>query len=334
MSSEHETDSDLVALLLRAAGRREEPPVEVYNQTLEVAADAWRTKVVSRRRRRALIALSAAACILATLAGSLFAYRTLQTDEAVLAQVERVIGLAHMRPASREEWVSVRDRLMPLRDGAHFRTGGNGRAGILLNHGASVRLAEHTEIVFEGPARIRLVAGRVYLDNGSSAAGASPIEIETPAGVASDVGTQFEVSYVDTVYRVRVREGRVHIEHGTGAIETAAGEEVWIDAAGRVSRGRIAPDHEDWQWVETLSPAPNLEGQPVSVLLAWIARETGRAVRFETPEVERKARTTILHGEIHALAPLEALEVMLRTTDLAHTVLDDGTIVIRPRSSG
>jgi ferric-dicitrate binding protein FerR (iron transport regulator) len=239
-----------------------------------------------------------------------------------------------MRTASHEEWVSVHDRLLSLHDGAHVRTGSNGRAGILLDHGASMRLAEHTEIVFDGPARIRLVAGRVYLDSGGSTVGASPIEIETPAGVASDVGTQFEVSYVDTLYRVRVREGRVHIQRGPGAIETAAGEEVSIDAAGRVSRGRIAPDHEDWRWVESLSPAPDLEGQPVSVLLAWIARETGRTVRFETPEVERKARTTILYGEIHALAPLEALEVMLRTTDLAHTVLDDGTIVIRPRSSG
>jgi hypothetical protein len=52
-------------------------------------------------------------------------------------------------------------------------------------------------------------------------------------------------------------------------------------------------------------------------------------VTFERPEIERKASSTILHGSIRNLAPLEALSVMLATTDLEYALPDDGTILIR-----
>ena len=68
---------------------------------------------------------------------------------------------------------------------------------------------------------------------------------------------------------------------------------------------------------------------PLTVLLEWVARETGRVIQFDKPEIERKAGTTILHGNIRHLAPLEALEVMLATTDLEYALPDDGTILIR-----
>ena len=74
---------------------------------------------------------------------------------------------------------------------------------------------------------------------------------------------------------------------------------------------------------------PDLDDQPVTVLLDWVARETGRTLRYASAEVERQAATTILHGKIGQLAPLEALDAMLATTDLAYEVREDGTIEIR-----
>ncbi|MGH8284202.1 MAG: FecR domain-containing protein [Steroidobacteraceae bacterium] len=332
MSAEQESDSDLVAQLLRAAGRREEPPADAYRQTLDAATIAWRRTVRGRKRQR-FIGWAAAACVVAAVAVGLLIHGIRPNGAAIVARVERVIGAAEARGARDARWMPVNDRSPPLVQGAFLRTDKSGLAGVLLSGGASLRLAERTEISFDSESRVHLFAGRVYLDNGGSSGSAQRIEIETPAGVASDVGTQFEVQYVDAAYRVRVREGRVYIRRGAEAIESAAGEEISIDAAGTVTRERIARDHQDWRWVETLSPAPDLEGQPVSTLLAWVARETGRAVKFEPPEIEQKARSTILHGDIGALAPLEALEVMLETTDLAHTVLEDGTIVIRSRGT-
>ena len=71
----------------------------------------------------------------------------------------------------------------------------------------------------------------------------------------------------------------------------------------------------------------------MSFLLDWVARETGKEVRFAEPALVRKANTTILHGDIGDLAPLDALALMLATTDLEHAILDDGTILIRLRDS-
>jgi hypothetical protein len=75
---------------------------------------------------------------------------------------------------------------------------------------------------------------------------------------------------------------------------------------------------------------PDMDGQPASALIAWVARETGRNLRYATPQVEQRAATVILHGEIRHLAPLEALEAMLATTDL-WVELDGHTMEIRSR---
>jgi hypothetical protein len=60
-----------------------------------------------------------------------------------------------------------------------------------------------------------------------------------------------------------------------------------------------------------------------------VSHETGQPLRYADPEAERKAATVILHGPIGSLAPLEALRVMLATTDLTYEILPDGTIEVR-----
>jgi hypothetical protein len=53
-------------------------------------------------------------------------------------------------------------------------------------------------------------------------------------------------------------------------------------------------------------------------------------LRYESPAIEERAATVILHGDIRHLPPLAALEAMLATTDLEY-VLDGDTIEIRAR---
>ena len=91
----------------------------------------------------------------------------------------------------------------------------------------------------------------------------------------------------------------------------------------------IAANDPDWRWIHSLASAPDIDEQPLTVLLAWVARESGVKVRYASPAIERKATATILHGSIQRLKPFEALEVMLATTDLRHEVLSDGTILIK-----
>jgi hypothetical protein len=194
-----------------------------------------------------------------------------------------------------------------------------------------VRLAEATSLVLESPSTLRLVEGKVYLDTGRGERTGRSIEVVTPAGTARDVGTQFEVLYRDDAYRLRVRDGRVLLSRDAGDVTGGAGDQLSIDAGGGLMRTPIARDDSDWQWVESVAPAPDIDEKPLTVLLEWVAHETGRAVAFDTPEVERKAGTTILHGSIRNLAPLDALSVMLATTDFEYVLSDDGTILIRSK---
>ena len=80
-----------------------------------------------------------------------------------------------------------------------------------------------------------------------------------------------------------------------------------------------------------MASAPEINEQPVTELLEWVARETGRPIRYKDSEVERRAATTILHGSIRHFAPLEALGVMLATTNLEYVELPDGTLLIQTR---
>ena len=42
---------DMLAQLIRKAGRRETPPSDAYDQALAAATEAWQTKVRARRQR-------------------------------------------------------------------------------------------------------------------------------------------------------------------------------------------------------------------------------------------------------------------------------------------
>jgi hypothetical protein len=119
------------------------------------------------------------------------------------------------------------------------------------------------------------------------------------------------------------------LRRDAGQVDGQAGEQLTIRAGGVLERARIEADDPEWDWVESLAPAPDIDNQPVTVLLDWVARETGRSVRFANPEVARHAANTILHGNIRHLQPLEALSVMLATTDLEYALPDNVTILVR-----
>ena len=322
-------DSDLVAHLMRAAGRRIEPPAAAYDRVLEAATASWERKV----RRRRLVRVSGVAAASIAVVTAVLALVTIlhRAPEALVGNIDRVTGECEIMRGG--AWTTV-SGAVDLGAGQRIRTHGESRAGILLAGEVSLRLADRTEVLLESASRVRVLAGKIYVDTGASAASVHPrIEVVTPAGVAADYGTQFEVRYIEGVFRVRVREGRVSIDPSDAAsLGAVAGDDVTM-RAGAVERQRIAATDEEWQWAQSIAPKPDIDGRPVSFLLAWVARETGKEVRFAEPVLERKADTTILHGDIGDLAPLDALALMLATTDMEHAILDDGTILIRLRRS-
>jgi ferric-dicitrate binding protein FerR (iron transport regulator) len=323
-----ETKPDIVESLISAAGRRVEPPEEAYRQVLAAASVAFHEKTSRRRQRRYLLAAAAAA--VAVLAVALIA----QWPEpigarATLATVERVIGGVEV--AVGDAWQPLAEGRGSMGTGRRVRTLAHGRAALALAGGESLRLANDTEIMLDAPGRVYVARGTIYVDSGARPA-ASRIEVVTPAGTARDLGTQFELAVAGAALRLRVREGQVAIDQGGRSLTGRAGEQIAIDALGGVSRGVIASDSPAWLWAESIAPMPDMDGKPASLLISWVARETGRQLRYASPIVKQRASTVILHGNIEHLPPLDALEAMLATTDLECALAGD-TMEIRARDA-
>jgi ferric-dicitrate binding protein FerR (iron transport regulator) len=322
-------EMDIVESLIRSAGRRAEPPEDAYRQTLAAATDAFRSKAAQRRQRQLGIWAGAAAAAVLALA-MVAPWSPPAAERGELARVVRVIGSAEQ--ADGDDWRALDEGRGSLGTGARVRTRAGGRTALALSGGVSLRMAAETEVTLEAPGRLSVSGGTVYVDSGAIP-GAVRLEIVTPAGTARNVGTQFELQVAGTALRLRVREGSVSIDRGGQLLTGVAGEEIAIDALGFVVRGDIAPDADAWQWAESVAPTPDMDGRPASELIAWVARETGHSLRYASPLVEQRAMQVILHGNIRHLAPLEALDAMLATTDLVYE-LDGHTMEIRTRLPG
>lgn len=318
---------DLVESLIRTAGRRAEPPEEARQQVLAAATAAFREKTAHRNERLWLLWAGAAATLVFAIA-LMMRWAPPTADREELASVERIIGSAEQ--ATGDVWRPLGENPVALTSGMKLRTNAGGLAGLKLAGGASLRLATETEIMLDAPGRLYLKSGTIYLDNhGSLGTG---YRVETPAGTARDLGTQFELRVASGTLRLRVREGRVEIDRAGQLVSGAAGEQLEIDALGGVTRLPIEASDTAWLWAESVAPTPDVDGKPASVLIDWVARETGRRVVYASTLVEERAASVILHGNIRHLAPLVALDAMLATTDLEYVLLGD-TMEIRTRDT-
>lgn len=323
-SDRQQDSADFVGELIRQAGRRETPSAAEYDRVLAAATGAFDAKVHQRRRRRAL--RSMAAVVLVGIAATVLITNLPQPSPQTLAQVDRVVGPVEAQRGD-GTWTALSGEQSPIFATSRIRTGPGSRLGVRMTNGVSLRFAESTDVIFDGPDRIRLLSGKIYADAGQSSI-ARRITVETIVGLAWDIGTQFEVQYVNDIYRLRVREGQVNLQQESRELRGLAGEQLTIDAAQRVYRDRIASDDSQWQWTETVAPDPLVDARPVSVLLSWVARQTGRSIEYARPELELEAATTMLYGQVYHLEPLEVLDAMLATTDFTYALLEDGTIFV------
>lgn len=325
--------ADALARLIRAAGARQVPPSDAAERVYAVAESVWRGTVARRRRRRAAWAVAAGlvlAAAVARLAGDVGD----PAPAAMAARTDRVVGdVAALAPGD-TVWRPVAGDRAPIPAGTRLRSGTAAGAGLVLTGGTSLRLGASSEILLESASRAHLRSGRVYVDAGPLPGAANPLEIVTAQGSVSHVGTQFELAYGQEGLRLRVREGRVLLQRGGSATSAAAGgTEIFLGADGTLRRATVAGHGPDWDWVQALAPTPELRDRPLSVLLQWVARETGREVRFARPELRERAGRTTLHGAAESLLPMEAMAAVLATTDLRYELVGEGHILIdeRPR---
>jgi ferric-dicitrate binding protein FerR (iron transport regulator) len=222
----------------------------------------------------------------------------------------------------------------PIAAGSRVRTSPAAGLALAMNGRISARLDERSEVEVDSGHMLRLTSGALYVDTGSLPAAAGALRVETALGTVSDVGTVFQVNVRASSMRVRVREGLVQVDAAgrAGLVRSGAGEEIELDDRGAVRHGLVPPTHPAWTWAEALAPPFDVEDRPLLQFLEWVAHETGRHVRFEAPEVEAQAREVVLHGKARDLTPLQALDLMLSTTDLEYVLSTDQVILIRRRS--
>jgi ferric-dicitrate binding protein FerR (iron transport regulator) len=323
-----QNETELIESLLKRAGPRSEPPVRAYQQVHAAAMAAFRAKTTRRRERQWWLWASAAA-VTAFAIALMFQRTPPMAGRSELARVERVVGGAE--EATGDIWSALGETRTPLTTGMKLRTLADGRVALALAGGGSLRLDAETEVMLDAPGRLYVRHGTIYVDSGARP-GASRLEIVTPAGTARDIGTQFELQVAGSAMRLRVREGSVSIDRGGRSLTGGAGEQIAIDARGGISRDVIEPGDAAWQWAESIAPTPDIDGKPAAELIAWVARETGRDLRYVSPGAEQRASSVILHGNIRNLTPLAALEAMLATTDLEYELRGD-TMEIRTRET-
>lgn len=325
-------DRDTLGALISAAGKRPAPPDGAYEQVFAAAHDSWRRRLRLRAQRRWTYAL--AATLAAVAVGVAFVLGLMPgTSAPVIATAGVIQGDVRVLAPDEDRWRQLNRASGPIVAGSTLRATPTGRVALTLPGDISLRVDAATELVVLAAREIDLTSGTIYIDSGADSTD-DAVRVTTPLGAVTDVGTQFEVAASDTALRVRIRNGAVRVEAGDadGEVLGSAGEQVSLGVDGNVERDIFSPFDADWAWVETLADPPAVEGQSLMAFLDWVARETGRELRFDAPVTETRARTVVLHGTAANLSPMRALEVMLSTTDFDYRLRNDGAIVISPRA--
>ncbi len=312
-------DEAELARVLRAGGRRSGPPPALQQQVRAAVHEEWldfvRERRGSRRRRQAGFALAAGLTALAV--GLWFSQSQPGGGESVFARLDRTAGTVQVDAG----WLSARHAVVAgrvLHVGEKIITGADGGAALALDGGIVLRLDADTQVRVIDPQRLWVSAGAAYIDTGRQGAQSSPpLSIDTPHGVVRHLGTQYEVRVSASQLQLTVREGRVELTGRDGHSEMAhAGERLTFGADGLLARTAVLRDAPDWSWAVAMAAPFAIEDQPLAEFLLWAGRELGREISYATPDVEDRARRTILRGSVDGLSVEAAMMAVLSTTPL------------------
>jgi ferric-dicitrate binding protein FerR (iron transport regulator) len=312
-----------IAELLRHAGARAEPPADMMREVQAAVHAEWREVVQARQRRRRALAWAAAAAVGVLAVGVTVTLQRSDIQQQRIATLQGADGKIFVA-ADGTHWNL-------LHDGQHIAVGDSirseARAAFRLDDGVALRVDRGTGFQVKADDRLALNVGAVYVDSPPGRS-TNPLVIETHSGSVRHIGTQYLVRTRPEGIDVSVREGRVLIEHATDSSTAAAGERLTLSRQGVVQRSTISASDSQWLWASEIAPPFVIENQPLSTFLAWVARETGRTIVYESTLAEKTAAGVILHGSIEGLAPDAALATVLMTTSLQRKTSDSSTIEI------
>jgi hypothetical protein len=222
-----------------------------------------------------------------------------------LAYVDRVVGdvLIDGQAASSGD---------PLGTSSVIETMAGGRIAVSLANGQSMRVDNASRLLMDSADQLRLYSGGVYIDSGPAAADAH-VAVITSHGVATDVGTQFQVRMERGHLRVAVREGLVELERpGNPVLEIDSGNLVDVSRTGDHSTVPVSGNDSLWSWVTSVSPVFDIEGATLEEYLGWYAREAGLALEWDSPASHHNAAQTRLSGSIRDMSLEEGFQLVRR----------------------
>jgi len=336
---EHEqVDEASLARLLRAAGRGPIASAEARSRIYRAVHAEWRGNVASgadaapsRGREHSWIAalnfwLLRGVPVAAALAVAVVALELSQNPAPIpgepLASITKSVGEISVDGSPAATTV--------IRAGDTLSTGTSGSAALALDNGLILRVNAGSELLMAARDRIDVSRGTVYLDSGPAAGSAESLEIDTPFGSVWHVGTQYELRVGANNLRIRVREGTVGYrdsENSTLELRSNAGEQLLISDGGAAPvRTAVATSGPEWSWVENLATVPTADEYRLIDLLDWVARETGRELRFTDETLESTAQADMLFG-VAGLTPTETLDVIASTTTLRYEMTDGDLLI-------
>ena len=309
--------------LFEHANPREHPPEEDERELRKALYSEWDRAMTRRLRTKRVAWMALAASILVVMGSfSVFVRPGFLVNEAIpVALVHRVDGEIRVFDTNRGRSPVAVSTGSELLEGYTVITE-DGQASFDFLEGGSARLSTQTTIELLSGSEVELVRGALFFDSQSMTRSSDQFVVRTSVGTVRHVGTQFAARQIRGAVEVSVREGRVALERASGPISVAAGESVRVPAnGGNIQRRNLALHGNEWDWVDRMIPAFDIDGSTLLDYLIWIAREMGYELEFETPEAEQLARATILHGSIN-MEPLPMLSAVMATTDLEHGVVD------------
>ena len=323
---EDRVESDDIARLISAAGRRPAPDAAVRESVRAAVERVWLEETGRRQGRRALRWAAAAAVAAIAVGLTWFGLRggvseaPMQVGTLVAAR-----GTVHLTSPSDRGPIVAGSRLDA---GTTVRTGANGYL-LLTAESIDLRIGPRSELDLDRPGHVTLTHGRIYVDSGPGDVAHEPLVVDTPFGRVNHLGTQFQVVVHSSSMWVSVRSGRVNVNERSGRRETLTrGQGVAVYRGGAVERLAIAPYGHSWAWVSTLTPDFPIDGRPLSEFLAWYTRETGRTLALQGSATQAAIDQTRLSGSIAGLTPTQALAAVMATTRLQYDMNSPGELRI------
>lgn len=317
--------------LLRQAPPRPVPGDAEKAKARAAVHNEWSGVVRHRSRRRNLARLAIAATVLLAAFVSFNLFRTNGVAPPRVAMIDKSFGSIYLI-GERSELLETGD-LESIVAGQVVKTGAASGLGLATSSGASLRVDQDTRIEFVDESTVRLQAGRIYVDtNPATITGvdSGTVRVVTSQGQVTHLGTQFMTAFNGTELSVSVREGRVAIDGTYHDATVTPGRRIVLRGSQRPEITNIAAYGDAWRWTEDMAPSADFDGRSIYEFLQWVARETGYAIRFETPDAERVAHDFKLRGTVQT-SPTKALHLWMMTVDLAYR-MEDGVIFISETS--